>query len=111
MKNLKTNLPAFVHKEAAYLLNFGYQGMVSIIDSLVDRKDVIVYDSDSHACILDGLRLHMGKRYVFPHNDMENLDKQLQRATKLAGKPVAVFWSSLKVFSEWLVISENWMIS
>ncbi len=73
----------FVHKESAYLLNFGYQGMVSIIDALVDRHDVIVYDSESHACIMDGLRLHMGKRFVFPHNDIENCEKQLQRATKL----------------------------
>jgi glycine C-acetyltransferase len=73
----------FTHKEDAYLLNFGYQGMVSIIDSLVDRHDVIVYDSESHACIMDGLRLHMGKRFVFPHNDMESCEKQLQRATKL----------------------------
>ncbi len=85
-EELEEKLAKFVHKETAYLLNYGYQGMVSIIDSLVDRKDVIVYDSDAHACILDGLRLHMGKRYVFPHNDMENLDKQLQRATKLAGE-------------------------
>jgi glycine C-acetyltransferase len=74
----------FVSKESAYLLNYGYQGMVSIIDALVDRHDVIVYDSESHACIMDGLRLHMGKRFVFPHNDIENCEKQLQRATKLA---------------------------
>jgi glycine C-acetyltransferase len=73
----------FTHKEDAYLLNFGYQGMVSIIDSLVDRHDVIVYDSESHACIMDGLRLHMGKRFVYPHNDIESCEKQLQRATKL----------------------------
>jgi glycine C-acetyltransferase len=73
----------FTGKEAAYLLNYGYQGMVSIIDALVDRHDVIVYDSESHACIMDGLRLHMGKRFVFPHNDIENCEKQLQRATKL----------------------------
>ncbi|HEX2968820.1 MAG TPA: pyridoxal phosphate-dependent aminotransferase family protein [Bacteroidales bacterium] len=73
----------FVGKEDAYLLNFGYQGMISIIDSLVDRHDVIVYDSEAHACIMDGLRLHMGKRFVFPHNDIENCEKQLQRATKL----------------------------
>jgi glycine C-acetyltransferase len=73
----------FVHKEDAYLLNFGYQGMVSIIDALVDRHDVIVYDSESHACIMDGLRLHMGKRFVFPHNDIESCEKQLQRAQKL----------------------------
>ncbi|MFN8242273.1 MAG: aminotransferase class I/II-fold pyridoxal phosphate-dependent enzyme [Bacteroidales bacterium] len=73
----------FVGKESAYLLNFGYQGMVSIIDALVDRHDVIVYDSESHACIMDGLRLHFGKRFVYPHNDIENCEKQLQRATKL----------------------------
>lgn len=73
----------FVGKEDAYLLNYGYQGMVSIIDALVDRHDVIVYDSEAHACIMDGLRLHMGKRFVFPHNDIENCEKQLQRATKL----------------------------
>lgn len=73
----------FEHKEDAYLLNFGYQGMVSIIDALVNRHDVIVYDSESHACIMDGLRLHIGKRFAFHHNDIENFEKQLQRATKL----------------------------
>ena len=64
------------------LLNFGYQGMVSIIDALVDRHDVIVYDSESHACIMDGLRLHIGKRFVFPHNDIESCEKQIQRCNK-----------------------------
>ncbi|MDQ1332521.1 MAG: glycine C-acetyltransferase, partial [Bacteroidota bacterium] len=73
----------FVKKESAYLLNFGYQGMVSIIDALVDRHDVIVYDSEAHACIMDGLRLHFGKRFVFQHNDIESCEKQLQRATRL----------------------------
>jgi glycine C-acetyltransferase len=73
----------FEHKEDAYLLNFGYQGMVSIIDALVNRHDVIVYDSESHACIMDGLRLHIGKRFAFHHNDIESCEKQLQRATKL----------------------------
>ncbi|HOX77773.1 MAG TPA: aminotransferase class I/II-fold pyridoxal phosphate-dependent enzyme [Bacteroidales bacterium] len=73
----------FVGKEAAYLLNFGYQGMVSIIQSLVDRKDVIVYDSEAHACIIDGMLLHIGKRFVYPHNNMQSLEKQLQRATKI----------------------------
>jgi glycine C-acetyltransferase len=73
----------FVKKESAYLLNYGYQGMVSIIDALVDRHDVIVYDSEAHACIMDGLRLTFGKRFVYPHNDIENCEKQLQRATKL----------------------------
>ena len=76
----------FTHKEDAYLLNFGYQGMVSIIDSLVDRHDVVVYDSESHACIIDGLRMHLGKRFVFPHNDIENCEKQLQRAQKLTAE-------------------------
>jgi glycine C-acetyltransferase len=73
----------FENKEDSYLLNYGYQGMVSIIDALVDRHDVIVYDSESHACIMDGLRLHIGKRFVFPHNDIDSCEKQLQRATKL----------------------------
>jgi glycine C-acetyltransferase len=73
----------FTHKEASYLLNYGYQGMVSIIDALVDRHDVIVYDSESHACIMDGLRLHIGKRFVYHHNDIEDCEKQLQRATRL----------------------------
>jgi len=81
-EQLEQELATFVGKETGYLLNYGYQGMVSIIDSLVDRKDVIVYDSDSHACILDGARLHMGKRFVYQHNNMESLDKQLQHATK-----------------------------
>lgn len=85
-EELERSLAAFVKKEDAFLLNFGYQGMVSIIDALVGRNDVIVYDSESHACILDGVRLHMGKRYVFPHNNIENLRKQLERATKLAEK-------------------------
>jgi glycine C-acetyltransferase len=73
-----------VMKEDVMLLNFGYPGVVSIIDALVDRKDVIVYDAESHACIIDGVRLHMGKRFVYTHNDLESLEKQLQRATKLA---------------------------
>lgn len=85
-EELEAKLADFVKKEDAYLLNFGYQGMVSIIDTIANRNDVIVYDSESHACILDGLRLHMGKRYVFPHNNMENLRKQLERATALAEK-------------------------
>ena len=83
-EELENDLAAFVGKEDAFLLNYGYQGMVSIIDSLVDRNDVIVYDAESHACIIDGLRLHMGKRYVYQHNDLESCEKQLERATKLA---------------------------
>jgi len=82
-EQLERELAAFVGKEDAFLLNFGYQGMVSIVDALVDRHDAIVYDSESHACIIDGARLHMGKRFVFPHNNMENLRIQLQRAKKL----------------------------
>jgi glycine C-acetyltransferase len=73
----------FVGKEAAYLLNFGYQGMVSLIQALVDRKDVIVYDSEAHACIIDGMQLHFGKRFVYPHNNMEGFEKQMQHAVKL----------------------------
>ncbi|MFP5081129.1 aminotransferase class I/II-fold pyridoxal phosphate-dependent enzyme [Pedobacter sp. JCM 36344] len=82
-EQLEQELAAFVGKPDAFLLNFGYQGMVSIIDSLVDRNDVIVYDGESHACIIDGLRLHMGKRFVYQHNDIDSARKQLERATKL----------------------------
>jgi glycine C-acetyltransferase len=80
---LEEKLSAFVQKEDTFLLNYGYQGMLSIIDSLLDRHDVVVYDSESHACIIDGLRLHLGKRFVFRHNDMEDFKKQLFRAKKL----------------------------
>ena len=73
----------YVGKQSAYLLNYGYQGMVSIIDALVGRNDVIVYDSESHACIMDGLRMVLAKRFVYQHNDMESFEKQLQRAQKL----------------------------
>jgi glycine C-acetyltransferase len=83
-EQLEAELSAFVEKEDTILCNFGYQAVVSAIDCLVDRHDVIVYDAESHACILDGVRLHMGKRYVFKHNDIEDCEKQLQRATKLA---------------------------
>jgi glycine C-acetyltransferase len=83
-EQLERELADFVSKEDSILVNFGYQAMVSAIDCLVDRHDVIVYDAESHACILDGVRLHMGKRYVFKHNDVEDCEKQLIRATKLA---------------------------
>lgn len=79
-------LAEFVKKEDVMLLNFGYQGVVSIIDAIVNRKDVIVYDAESHACIIDGVRLHMGKRFVYTHNDMDSLEKQLERATRLANE-------------------------
>lgn len=86
-KELETRLAKFEKKESTYLLNYGYQGMVSIIDSLVSRNDVIVYDSESHACIMDGIFLHKakgGKSFVFPHNDMERCDKMLGFATRKA---------------------------
>jgi len=85
-EQLENELSAFVGKEDTILCNFGYQAILSAIDCLVDRHDVIVYDSESHACIIDGVRLHMGKRYVFKHNDVEDCEKQLQRATKLANE-------------------------
>ena len=83
-EQLENELAAFVMKESAYLLNFGYQGMVSTIDALVTKNDVIVYDVDAHACIIDGVRLHMGKRFTYRHNDLASMEKNLERATKLA---------------------------
>lgn len=85
-EQLEKELAAFVGKEDAILLNFGYQGVVSIIDAMVDRHDVIVYDAESHACIVDGVRLHAGHRFQYKHNDMESCEKQLQRATRLVEK-------------------------
>ena len=85
-EQLEQELAAFVMKESAYLLNFGYQGMVSTIDALVTKNDIIVYDVDSHACIIDGVRLHMGKRFTYKHNDLESMEKNLQRATKMAAE-------------------------
>ena len=83
-EQLEQELAAFVMKESAYLLNFGYQGIMSTIDALVSKNDVIVYDVDAHACIIDGVRLHMGKRFTYRHNDLESMEKNLQRATKIA---------------------------
>ena len=88
-EELENQLAEFVGKDDAYLLNFGYQRMVSIIDTLVSRNDVIVYDSEAHACILDGLRVHMGKRFVYTHNDMQS------------------FWLLPRVFLVWLAIWVN----
>jgi len=85
-EELEKNLAEFVGKQDAFLLNFGYQGMVSIIDAVCGRNDVIVYDSEAHACILDGVRLHMGKRFVYAHNNMDSLRNMLQKATRLAEK-------------------------
>ena len=83
-EQLEEELAEFVGKEAAYLLNFGYQGILSTIDTLVGKDDVIVYDVDAHACIIDGVRLHLGKRFTYKHNDVESLEKNLQRASKVA---------------------------
>ncbi len=85
-EQLEEELASFVGKKRGYLLNYGYQGVVSIIDSLLKRHDVVVYDSDSHACIIDGLRLHIGKRFVYKHNDMESFALQIEHAAKLAEK-------------------------
>ena len=83
---LEKVISRFVGREDTMLLNFGYQGIMSCIDALVNRRDVIVYDAEAHACIVDGVRLHMGHRYAFKHNDIEDCEKQLQRATELAAK-------------------------
>ena len=82
-EQLENELADFVEKEAAYLLNFGYQGILSTVDTLVGKDDVIVYDVDAHACIVDGVRLHLGKRFTYKHNDVESLEKNLQRAIKV----------------------------
>ena len=88
-EQLERELADLVMKEDAVLLNYGYQGMVSLIDALCSRHDIIVYDAESHACIIDGLRMHPGHRYVYKHNDMEDLEKQLQRATAMIEKQKA----------------------
>lgn len=85
-EQLERELAAFEQKEDSILLNYGYQGMVSIIDVLCSRHDVIVYDAESHACIIDGVRLHAGQRFVYKHNDIIDFEKQLQRATALVEK-------------------------
>ena len=83
-EELERQLADFEKKEDAYLVNYGYQGMVSIIDTLLNRHDVVVYDSEAHACIIDGLRLHIGKRFVYPHNDMVRCEREIEKAVKLA---------------------------
>jgi glycine C-acetyltransferase len=82
-EKLEQDLASFVGKPSGFLLNYGYQGMHSAIDALVDRHDVIVYDAESHACILDGVRLHQGRRFVYAHNDMGGFERALKRATAL----------------------------
>jgi len=85
-EQLENECAEFVGKEKAYLLNFGYQGIMSAIDALVGKNDIIVYDVDTHACIIDGVRLHPGKRFVYRHNDMESFEKNMKRAVKMADK-------------------------
>ncbi len=85
-EQLERECAEFVGKEASYLVNFGYQGMVSAIDALVGKNDIIVYDVDTHACIIDGVRLHPGKRFVYKHNDIESFEKNMKRAVKMAEK-------------------------
>ena len=85
-EKLENQLADFVEKESAYVLNFGYQGILSIVDTLVSKNDVIVYDVDAHACIVDGVRLHLGKRFTFKHNDMESLVTNLKRAQNIVEK-------------------------
>jgi len=85
-EKLEEELAEFVNKESAYVLNFGYQGILSTVETLVSKNDVIVYDIDSHACIVDGVRLHVGKRFTFQHNDIESLEKNLERAKKIIEK-------------------------
>jgi glycine C-acetyltransferase len=85
-EQLERELAVFEGKEDAILMNFGYQGIMSAIDAICGRHDVVVYDAESHACIIDGLRLHPGHRYVFKHNDLEDFTKQMDRATALIEK-------------------------
>ena len=85
-EKLEEELAEFVNKESAYVLNFGYQGILSTVETLVSKNDVIVYDIDSHACIVDGVRLHVGKRFTFQHNQIESLEKNLKRAEKIIEK-------------------------
>ncbi len=86
IEQFERDLADFVKKPDVFILNYGYQGVLSIIDAIVTRHDVIVYDADSHACILDGVRLHMGKRFVYQHNDMESFKVQMERATKMTAE-------------------------
>ncbi len=98
-EELEAELAEFSKKEDAFLLNYGYQGVLSIIDALLSRHDIAIYDSESHACIIDGLRMHSGKRFVFKHNDIDSLEQQLRRATeRLKGKQGGILVISEGVF-------------
>ena len=84
-EEFEAQLAEFVGKEDSFVLNFGYQGVMSVVECMCDRNDVIVYDAEAHACLIDGIRLHkakMGDYYKFNHNDMDSLRKNLERATK-----------------------------
>ena len=83
-EQLETELAHFVHKEAGFLLNFGYQGILSVIDAMIDRRDIVVYDKDCHACIMDAIRMHLGERFAFEHNNVHSLEVQLTKAVKAA---------------------------
>ena len=85
-EKLENQLADFVNKDSAYVLNLGYQGILSIVDTLVSKNDVIVYDVDAHACIVDGVRLHLCKRFTFKHNDIESLVTNLKRAQNIVEK-------------------------
>ena len=88
-EQFEKELAQFVDKEDAFLLNYGYQGVMSAIEAVVDHRDVIVYDGDCHACLIDGIRLHkakLGEYYKYNHNDMASLEKNLQRATRIAAE-------------------------
>jgi glycine C-acetyltransferase len=86
IEEFENNLSSFVKKEATMVINFGYQGIMSVIDAILSRQDVVVYDSECHACIIDGLKMSFAKRFVFPHNNIESCEKQLERATKMVEK-------------------------
>ena len=85
-EKFEKDIAEFMEMEAAYLLNFGYQGFMSVVDSLTHRNDVIVYDSECHACLVDGIRMHQGKTFVYPHNDMEKCKTSLERAEKIVAE-------------------------
>ena len=85
-EQLEAELAAFEYKEDAILMNYGYQGIMSAIDAICGRHDVVVYDAECHACIIDGLRMLPGHRFVYKHNDIEDCEKQLQRAQALIDK-------------------------
>lgn len=85
-EQLEQELAVHVQKESGMLLNYGYQGILSVIDALLDRRDVVVYDKDCHACIMDAIRMHLGDRFAFEHNDAASAEIQLEKATKAAAK-------------------------